>query len=104
MFITSSVGVDVDASATFVEVSAYLFSGVTGWLPTTVPASDDNYARVVNAISSAMQSDNSGAHGCLVFYEGPLNASQCGALHELFQIIRHPQTLTVYGLRLQEFE
>src|SRR5689334_11002310 len=36
------------------EVSRYVASqGVTGWLPTFVPASDENYASAIRAISEA---------------------------------------------------
>jgi N-acetylglucosamine-6-phosphate deacetylase len=79
-----SVGVDVmesDPSA-LADVSAYLAScGVTGWLPTLVPASDENYAQVARLIQSAMQ-NNSGARVLGIHYEGPfVNSAQCGALH-----------------------
>ena len=73
------------------EVSNYLASqGVTGWLPTFVPASDENYASAVRAISQSMQ--NFGARVLGVHYEGPfVNSAQCGALHtEYFKTYSGP--------------
>ena len=66
------------------EVSKYLASqGVTGWLPTFVPASDENYSSAVAAVSKSMQSaDCTGARILGLHYEGPfVNSAQCGALH-----------------------
>jgi len=81
--IHGAVGVDVmDATpAALEEVSKYLASqGVTAWLPTFVPASDENYASAVAAISESM--GNGGARVLGVHYEGPfVNSAQCGALH-----------------------
>jgi N-acetylglucosamine-6-phosphate deacetylase len=81
--IHGAAGIDVmDATANDLhEVSEYLASqGVTGWVPTFVPASDDNYARAIAAISEAM--DGRGARVLGVHYEGPfVNTAQCGALH-----------------------
>jgi N-acetylglucosamine-6-phosphate deacetylase len=82
--IHGAVGVDVmTASADGLnEVSRYLASqGVTSWLPTFVPASDENYASAIRAISQSMQS-STGARVLGVHYEGPfVNSAQCGALH-----------------------
>lgn len=82
--IHGAVGVDVmDAtSETLREVSEYLASqGVTSWVPTFVPASDENYASAIAAISEAM-SFAGGARVLGVHYEGPfVNTAQCGALH-----------------------
>src|SRR5689334_18949589 len=89
--IHGAVGVDVMAATPdgLHEVSRYLASqGVTGWLPTFVPASDENYASAIRAIAETMQcSDNDGARVLGVHYEGPfVNSGQCGALHvEYFQ-------------------
>jgi N-acetylglucosamine-6-phosphate deacetylase len=81
--IHGAVGIDVmDASAADLrKVSEYLASqGVTGWLPTFVPASDENYASAVAAISAARH--GSGAQILGVHYEGPfVNTAQSGALH-----------------------
>src|SRR5262245_58832314 len=81
--IHGAVGVDVmDATAADLrKVSEYLASeGVTSWVPTFVPASDENYASAIAAISEAM--DGPGARVLGVHYEGPfVNTAQCGALH-----------------------
>ena len=55
--IHGAVGIDVMDATTgdLRKVSASLASqGVTSWLPTFVPASDENYASAVAAISDAM--------------------------------------------------
>ncbi|HEV8169937.1 MAG TPA: N-acetylglucosamine-6-phosphate deacetylase, partial [Pyrinomonadaceae bacterium] len=82
--IHGAVGVDVmDATASDLrEVSEYLASqGVTSWVPTFVPASDENYRRAIAAISEAMNFGR-GARVLGVHYEGPfVNTAQCGALH-----------------------
>jgi N-acetylglucosamine-6-phosphate deacetylase len=97
--IHGAVGVDVmEASAEGLQqVSTYLASqGVTGWLPTFVPASDENYARAVAAISESMQSsDLGGARVLGLHYEGPfVNSAQCGALHtEYFKTYSRAQDL-----------
>src|ERR1041385_5192371 len=79
--IHGAVGVDVmnATAADLRKVSEYLASqGVTSWVPTFVPASDENYASAIGAISEAM--DVPGVLG--VHYEGPfVNTLQCGALH-----------------------
>lgn len=79
-----AVGVDVmDATTSDLHrVSEYLASqGVTGWLPTFVPASDENYASAIAAISEVM-TEPRGARVLGVHYEGPfVNTKQCGALH-----------------------
>jgi N-acetylglucosamine-6-phosphate deacetylase len=94
--IHGAVGIDVmDASAADLrKVSEYLASqGVTGWLPTFVPASDENYASAVAAISAARH--GSGAQILGVHYEGPfVNTAQCGALHtEYFKTYSGPEVL-----------
>lgn len=94
--IHGAVGIDVmDASpADLRKVSEYLASqGVTSWLPTFVPASDENYARAVAAISQAMHGP--GAQILGVHYEGPfVNTAQCGALHtEYFKPYSGPEVL-----------
>jgi N-acetylglucosamine-6-phosphate deacetylase len=81
--IHGAVGVDVmDASSSDLRaVSEYLASqGVTSWVPTFVPASDENYRSAIAAISEAM--NGPGARVLGVHYEGPfVNTEQCGALH-----------------------
>ena len=93
--IHGAVGVDVmDATASELdEVSNYLATqGVTGWLPTFVPAADENYASAVAAIS---QCEATGARILGVHYEGPyVNSAQCGALHiEYFKTYSDPADL-----------
>jgi N-acetylglucosamine-6-phosphate deacetylase len=84
-------GVDVN-SATVSDlrrVSELLAGkGVTAWLPTLVPATDEQYERAIAAISELMsqqatvQSGEPGARVLGVHYEGPfVNTEQCGALH-----------------------
>ncbi|HJS24635.1 MAG TPA: N-acetylglucosamine-6-phosphate deacetylase [Pyrinomonadaceae bacterium] len=94
--IHGAVGIDVmDAKpADLQKVSEYLASqGVTSWLPTFVPASDENYASAVMAISEAMTGP--GAQILGVHYEGPfVNTAQCGALHtEYFKTYSGPEDL-----------
>ncbi|HJP93148.1 MAG TPA: N-acetylglucosamine-6-phosphate deacetylase [Pyrinomonadaceae bacterium] len=94
--IHGAVGVDVLEARPdgLQEVSNYLASqGVTGWLPTFVPASDENYASAVAAISQSMGND--GARILGVHYEGPfVNTKQCGALHtEYFKTYSRPEDL-----------
>jgi N-acetylglucosamine-6-phosphate deacetylase len=97
--IHGAVGVDVMEAtpAGLQEVSRFLASqGVTAWLPTFVPASDETYASAINAISAAMQnSEPSGARVLGVHYEGPfVNSAQCGALHvEYFKTYSSPADL-----------
>lgn len=81
--IHGAVGIDVmDATADGLqEIAEFLASqGVTSWLPTFVPASDENYASAVDVISLATR--GRGARILGVHYEGPfVNSAQCGALH-----------------------
>ena len=95
--IHGAMGVDVmDAtSADLSGVSEYLASqGVTAWLPTFVPASDENYVNAVAAIAEAAKAP-SGARITGVHYEGPfVNSKQCGALHtEYFKTYSRPEDL-----------
>lgn len=82
--IHGSAGIDVmDATPQqLTEMSVFLASqGVTGWVPTFVPAADADYARSVAAIAQAAQ-NSTGARVLGVHYEGPfVNSAQCGALH-----------------------
>lgn len=58
--------------------------GVTSWLPTVVPGSDEEYLQFASSVESVM-SDASykGARVLGVHYEGPfVNSFQCGALHK----------------------
>ena len=102
-----AVGVDVMEATPdgLQQVSAYLATqGVTGWLPTLVPGSDENYASVAAAVSEAMRasegkpervSEGNRARILGLHYEGPfVNSAQCGALHvEHFKTYSKPQDL-----------
>lgn len=103
--IHGAVGVDT-MQATALDlgrVSQFLATrGVTGWLPTLVPAPNADYARAIEAIDRAMKEQGEaklrregtpsqqeaaslrsrqGARILGVHYEGPfVNAAQCGAL------------------------
>jgi len=95
--IHGAVGVDIlDASVDGLRaVSQYLASqGVTAWLPTFVPASDENYVSAIGVISQAAK-DAGGARILGVHYEGPfVNSAQCGALHvEHFKTYSSPADL-----------
>jgi N-acetylglucosamine-6-phosphate deacetylase len=77
------------------EVSNYLASqGVTAWVPTLVPGTDENYASVAAVVSECLH-DNEGARVLGLHYEGPfVNTAQCGALHtEYFKTYSRPQDL-----------
>ena len=85
--IHGAVGVDTMAGSAvdLDRVSQFLVTrGVTGWLPTLVPAAAAEYARAINSINEAT-SHNAGARIVGVHYEGPfVNSIQCGALHAEF--------------------
>ena len=85
--IHGAIGVDMmAASAADVDrVSQFLATrGVTGWLPTLVPAAASDYARAINSINEATN-PIVGARILGVHYEGPfVNSVQCGALHVQF--------------------
>lgn len=97
--IHGAVGVDVMEATPegLLEVARYLASqGVTAWLPTLVPGSDENYASVAAAVSEAMRSSEVGGARILgLHYEGPfVNSAQCGALHvEHFKTYSSPADL-----------
>ena len=97
--IHGAVGVDVmEAPADgFWQMSAYLATqGVTGWLATLVPGSDENYASVCAAVDQSMNdSETRGARVLGIHYEGPfVNSTQCGALHtEYFKAYSGPGDL-----------
>jgi len=95
--IHGAVGIDVmEATAGGLrEVSSYLASqGVTSWVPTLVPGSDENYAGVAAVVSECLN-DEEGARVLGLHYEGPfVNTAQCGALHtEHFKTYSDPQDL-----------
>jgi len=82
------------------EVSRFLASqGITSWLPTMVPAADEEYRSAAAAIEKAWQ-DNSGARIVGLHYEGPfVNSAQCGALHgEHFKTYSAPRDLDLLAL------
>jgi N-acetylglucosamine-6-phosphate deacetylase len=95
--IHGSAAVDVmDATPSGLrEVSNYLASqGVTAWVPTLVPGSDENYASVAAVVSECLH-DREGARVLGLHYEGPfVNTAQCGALHtEYFKTYSRPEDL-----------
>lgn len=85
-----AVGVDVNEANVdgLVAVATFLAGeGVTAWMPTLVPDSDENYPRVVAAIEGLMdiQSDLPIAQVVGVHYEGVFaNEKMCGALRPEF--------------------
>lgn len=86
--------VGVDTNETDVDglqnVARFLAqNGVTAWLPTLVPDSEENYQRSINAIDELMkhqeESLEPSARVLGVHYEGPfVNEKQCGALRTQF--------------------
>ena len=95
--IHGAVGIDVMAAtpAGLREVSMYLASqGVTAWLPTLVPGSDENYASLAAVVSECLN-EAEGARVLGLHYEGPfVNSAQCGALHtEYFKPYSGPKDL-----------
>ena len=93
-----AIGVDVneaDAEA-LLRVGEYLARcGVTAWLPTLVPDSDETYARVIGEIDQVMeeQKDRRTAQVLGVHYEGVFaNEKMCGALRpEYFKKFTGPE-------------
>jgi N-acetylglucosamine-6-phosphate deacetylase len=86
--IHGAVGVDtLEATGDdLVTVARFLASqGVTGWLPTFVPAPVAQYSSSIDAISTVIAKQEEsplGARVLGVHYEGPfVNTNQCGALH-----------------------
>ena len=81
-----AVGVDVNNADAddLLKVAAFLAdNGVTAWLPTLVPDSDDNYRRAIDAIDLLMelQKERPVAQAVGVHYEGVFaNEHMCGAL------------------------
>jgi N-acetylglucosamine-6-phosphate deacetylase len=85
-----AVGHDVNASTAdeLLEVAAFLAkNGVTSWLPTLVPDSDENYRRIIDEIDRLMELQNGMpvAQAVGVHYEGVFaNEKMCGALRPEF--------------------
>lgn len=89
--IHGAVGIDtMEASADDLRrVGSFLArNGVTGWLPTLVPAPFEDYERAVRAIEKRMGEQEEGevaARALGVHYEGPfINSAQCGALRPAY--------------------
>jgi len=89
--IHGAVGVDAneaDADGLHKVARFLARSGVTAWLPTLVPDSEENYLRAIEAIDELMttQHEREPAARILgVHYEGPfVNQAQCGALRPKF--------------------
>ena len=89
--IHGAVGVDTlaaDADALHRVARFLAAAGVTSWLPTLVPAPDEDYARAVAAINELMEDGAArapAARALGVHYEGPfVNRAQCGALRTPF--------------------
>ncbi|HUR99883.1 MAG TPA: N-acetylglucosamine-6-phosphate deacetylase [Pyrinomonadaceae bacterium] len=84
--IHGAMGIDVNVADVdgLLEIGKFLArNGVTAWLPTLVPDSDENYARVVGAIDLLMeiQDEEPVARAVGVHYEGVFaNENMCGAL------------------------
>lgn len=85
-----AVGVDVNTADAdgLIAVGEFLArNGVTAWLPTLVPDSDENYARVLGEIERVMaiQAEMPIAQIAGVHYEGVFaNEKMCGALRPEF--------------------
>lgn len=85
-----AMGVDVNSAGVddLVCVAAFLArNGVTAWLPTLVPDTDENYKRAIEAIDRLMEVQNGLpiAQALGVHYEGPfVNESMCGALRSKY--------------------
>lgn len=83
-------GIDVNTADadSLIGIGEFLAKhGVTAWLPTLVPDSDENYRRVINAIDEVMerQEDLPAARILGVHYEGVFaNEKMCGALRPEF--------------------
>jgi len=84
--IHGAMGIDVNVADTdgLFEIARFLGSkGVTSWVPTLVPDSDDNYARTILNIDRLMeiQTGEPIAQAVGVHYEGVFaNEKMCGAL------------------------
>ncbi len=85
-----AIGFDVNESGMedLVEIAKFLAGkGVTGWLPTLVPDSLENYQKVIDSIDGLMevQKDLPIAQALGVHYEGVFaNEIMCGALRPQF--------------------
>jgi N-acetylglucosamine-6-phosphate deacetylase len=79
---------DADADALHRVARFLARSGVTAWLPTLVPDSEENYRRAVGAIDELIVTQDErepAARALGVHYEGPfVSERQCGALRTQF--------------------
>ncbi|NNE98122.1 MAG: N-acetylglucosamine-6-phosphate deacetylase [Pyrinomonadaceae bacterium] len=96
-----AVGFDVNESSTddLVEIARFLASkGVTAWLPTLVPDSDENYRRTIGSIDRLMEKQDNLpiAQALGVHYEGVFaNERMCGALRpEFFKSFKNSNELS----------
>jgi N-acetylglucosamine-6-phosphate deacetylase len=86
-----AAGIDVnEADADSLHTAARFLAtrGVTGWLPTLVPAAEEVYARVAREVGRLMREQEQrepAARTLGLHYEGPfVNERQCGALRTQF--------------------
>lgn len=98
LHIHGALGIDVNEADAdgLARVSRFLAErGVTAWLPTLVPAPDDDYARAARAVGQLMSAQEQeaeaptaqkrGARALGLHYEGPfVSRHQCGALRTQF--------------------
>ncbi|HKC62062.1 MAG TPA: N-acetylglucosamine-6-phosphate deacetylase [Pyrinomonadaceae bacterium] len=90
--IHGSVGVDTNEAdaPSLNKVARFLAeNGVTSWMPTLVPDSEENYSRAIEAIDELIgtqtELEPAAARAVGVHYEGPfVNEKQCGALRTQF--------------------
>jgi N-acetylglucosamine-6-phosphate deacetylase len=90
--IHGAVGVDTLEADTddLYRVARFLAEcGVTAWLPTLVPAPEEDYRRAVSVIESLIREQDArpaaAAHAIGLHYEGPfVNMLQCGALRTAY--------------------
>ena len=81
-----AVGVDVNEADDrwLLAIAEFLArDGVTAWMPTLVPDSDENYRRVIEAVDELMESQAEMpiAQAVGIHYEGVFaNEKMCGAL------------------------
>lgn len=96
-----AIGFDVNESAKndFIEVGKFLAkNGITAWLPTFVPDSDENYRKIVNEINEVIKIQDKLPIAQIVgvHYEGIFaNKQMCGALRpEFFKIFDNKNRLS----------
>jgi len=103
-----AVGVDVNEADVdgLLKVAAFLArNGVTAWMPTLVPDSDDNYRRIIDSIDELMvrQVGLPVAQAVGVHYEGVFaNEKMCGALRP--EYFKNGRQLSVVSCRLPKLK